>query len=279
MKKRTKPITKRSVNRRRFLQGAAAGAAGAAMLVGGKASSAQASSADPTQAAGLSPNDGKAAEEGQAFTRSPKVSAFIVEQPGSDHMVDVFRALDIEYCASNCGSSFDGLQESIVNHGTNQLPELLTCLHEESAVAMAHGYAKIEGKPMMALFHGTVGLQHATMAIYNAYVDRVPIYMAVGLDYEGPVSAHNATDLAAIVRNFVKWDHQPNSLTDFGRSAVRAYTLATTPPMAPVLLVLDAALQKAQVEHAPNVPRMSLPKFPSADIASVRDIARLLVDA
>ena len=279
MKKRTKPITKRSVNRRRFLQGAAAGAAGAAMLVGGKASSAQASSADPTQAAGLSPNDGKAAEEGQAFTRSPKVSAFIVEQPGSDHMVDVFRALDIEYCASNCGSSFDGLQESIVNHGNNQMPEFLTCLHEESAVAMAHGYAKIEGKPMMALFHGTVGLQHATMAIYNAYVDRVPIYMAVGLDYEGPVSAHNATDLAAIVRNFVKWDHQPNSLTDFGRSAVRAYTLATTPPMAPVLLVLDAALQKAQVEHAPNVPRMSLPKFPSADIASVRDIARLLVDA
>lgn len=132
---------------------------------------------------------------------------------------------------------------------------------------------------MMALFHGTVGLQHATMAIYNAYVDRVPVYMAVGLDYDGPVSAHNATDLAAIVRNFVKWDHQPNSLTDFGRSAMRAYTLATTPPMAPVLLVLDAAQQKAPVETAPSIPRLSLPKFPSADINSVKEIARLLVDA
>ncbi len=80
-------------------------------------------------------------------------------------MVDVLRALDIEYCASNCGSSFEGLRESIVNYGENRMPEFLTCLHEESAVAMAHGYAKIEGKPMMALLHGTVGIQHAAMAI------------------------------------------------------------------------------------------------------------------
>ena len=194
-------------------------------------------------------------------------------------MVDVFRALDIEYCASNCGSSFDGLQESIVNYGANRMPEFLTCLHEESAVAMAHGYAKIAGKPMMALFHGTVGLQHAAMAIYNAYVDRVPVYMAAGLDYDGPVSAHNATDLAALVRDYIKWDHQPGALMDFGRSAVRAYTLATTPPMAPVLLVLDAKLQKDAADNPPTVPKLSVPKFPSADIGSVREIAGLLLAA
>ena len=279
MKKVTKATAKHSVNRRRFIKGAAAGAAGAAMLVGDQAVTAQTQSGNPDQSANIPSPEDSGANGNEGLARSPKVDSFIVENPGSDYMVDVFRALDLEYCASNCGSSFDGLQESIINHGNNQMPEFLTCLHEESSVAMAHGYAKIAGKPMMALFHGTVGLQHATMAIYNAYVDRVPVYMAVGLDYDGPVSAHNATDLAAIVRNFVKWDHQPNSLTDFGRSAMRAYTLATTPPMAPVLLVLDAAQQKAPVEMAPSIPRLSLPKFPSADSNSVKEIARLLVDA
>jgi len=279
MKKVTKSTSKHPVNRRRFIKGAVAGAAGAAMLVNDQAVTAQTQSGNPDQSADIPSPEGEGVNGNEGFARSPKVDSFIVENPGSDYMVDVFRALDIEYCASNCGSSFDGLQESIVNHGNNQMPEFLTCLHEESSVAMAHGYAKIAGKPMMALFHGTVGLQHATMAIYNAYVDRVPIYMAVGLDYEGPVSAHNATDLGAIVRNFVKWDHQPNSLAEFGRAAMRAYTLATTPPMAPVLLVLDAAQQKAPLETAPSIPRLSLPKFPSADINSVKEIARLLVDA
>ena len=194
-------------------------------------------------------------------------------------MVDVFRALDLEYCASNPGLSFEGLQESIVNHGGNRMPEFLTCLHEESAVAMAHGYAKIEGKPMMALLHGTVGLQHAAMAIYNAYADRVPVYITVGLDYGGVVTAHNAVDMAAMVRDFVKWDHQPGSLGQFGQSATRAYALATTPPMAPVVLVLDAKLQKAPLDDGPAVPTLSTTRFPSADSGSIKEIARLLVEA
>ena len=202
-----------------------------------------------------------------------------VEHPGSDYVVDVLRALDLEYCASNCGSSFEGLQESIVNHGGNRRPEFLTCLHEESAVAMAHGYAKIAGKPMIALLHGTIGIQHASMAIYNAYCDRVPIFLMAGLDYDGPVPAHNATDMAALVRDFVKWDHQPDSLEALGRSAVRAYRVATTPPMAPVLVVVDAKLQKAPAEGALPVPPISRPHLPSADPGSVREIARMLVDA
>ena len=202
-----------------------------------------------------------------------------MERPGSDHMVDVLRALDIEYCASNCGSSFEGLQESIVNHGGNRKPEFLTCLHEESAVGMAHGYAKVAGKPMMALLHGTVGIQHASMAVYNAYCDRVPIYLVAGLDYDGPVAAHNATDLAALVREFVKWDGQPDSLAEFGPSAVRAYRVATTPPMAPVLLVVDAKLQKDPAESAMGLPAISPPRFPSTDLGSIREIARMLVEA
>jgi thiamine pyrophosphate-dependent acetolactate synthase large subunit-like protein len=95
-------------------------------------------------------------------------------------MLDVIRSLGIEYCAANPGSSFRGLHESILNYAGNKNPELLTCLHEESSAAMAHGYAKIEGKPMMIMVHGTVGLQHASMAIYNAYCDRVPIFIVAG---------------------------------------------------------------------------------------------------
>lgn len=227
-----KPTKSTSVNRRGFLKGAGvSAAAGAAMWVG------KAQEAEPTRPAAVPPSEAELEAETQAFTRSPKVSAYIIENPASDYMVDVLRALDIEYCASNPGSSFEGLQESIVNYGDNRMPEFLTCLHEESAVAMAHGYAKVEGKPMMTLFHGTVGLQHAAMAIYNAYADRVPIYMVAGLDTDGPVSAHNAIDMAAMVRDFVKWDHQPDSLHQFARSAVRAYAIATTPPVSPVLMV------------------------------------------
>jgi thiamine pyrophosphate-dependent acetolactate synthase large subunit-like protein len=99
------------------------------------------------------------------------------DRPGGDFMVDVIKSLDFEYVAANPGSSFRGIHESIVNYGGNTAPEFITCCHEESSVAMAHGYFKAEGKPMAVLCHGTVGMQHAAMAIYNAYCDRVPVYI------------------------------------------------------------------------------------------------------
>src|SRR5579872_6347884 len=164
---------KGAVGRRGFLKGAATGAAALA----------------------AKPELGRAQEQGSARangTARPNpttlaldtgarlvVSDRIVQNPGSDFMVDVLKTLNIEYAASNPGSTFDGLHESLINYGPNpnSMPEWLTCCHEESAVAMCHGYAKVELKPMMAVIHGTVGLQHASMAIYNAYADRVPIYM------------------------------------------------------------------------------------------------------
>ncbi len=276
MKRKSAAAPKKApVTRRGFLKGAAAGAAAATMA----APTARAAPAPPARPAAPAPTQAQLARETQLPPPSRAVDAYIVERPGSDHMVDVLRALDIEYCASNCGSSFEGLQESIVNHGGNHRPEFLTCLHEETAVGMAHGYAKVAGRPMMALLHGTVGIQHASMAIYNAYCDRVPIYLVAGLDYDGPVAAHNATDLAALVREFVKWDGQPGSLAEFGPSAVRAYRVATTAPMAPVLLVVDAKLQKNPAQRALALPPISPPRFPSADAGSVREIARLLVEA
>ena len=119
----------------------------------------------------------------------PAGDEYHTDRPGADFMVDVLKALDFEYVAANPGSSFRGLHESIINYGGNQKPELLTCCHEESSVAMAHGYAKIEGKPMMVMAHGTVGLQHASMAVYNAFADRVPVYMVIGNILDATVAA------------------------------------------------------------------------------------------
>ncbi len=203
-----------SVNRRGFLKGAAAGAAA---LVA-KAPAAMAQQAAAARPAAVVPNSAQLAAE---VAPPPAVDARIVENPGSDFMVDVLKALNFEYITTNPGSSFEGLHESIINYGNNTKPELLTCCHEEAAVAMAHGYAKIEGKPIMALLHGTVGLQHGSMAIYNAYADRVPIFLVIGNHMDSAVRSggvnwyHSAQDMCAMVRDFTKWDDNPASLQAF----------------------------------------------------------------
>ncbi len=188
-------------------------------------------------------------------------------------MVDVLKSLDIDYLAMNCASSFRGLHEAVINHGGNTKPEIITCPHEEIAVHMAQGYAKIEGKPMAMICHGVVGLQHATMAMYNAWCDRVPVIVMGGNIIEankrGPGAewVHAAVDPGALVRDFVKWDDQPVSLQHFAESAVRAYKVATTPPMAPVMLSLDAELQENPI---PDAERAADPEIFPGDPAAGR---------
>src|SRR6202051_3207888 len=166
MAKQTKPV----VDRRNFLKGAAAGAAALAAV----AASVAGEPAEPKRV--VPPPMSPAAE-----TEVPAVAEVLTaDRTGSDFMVDVFKALGFEYVCANPGSSFRGLHESIINYGGNKNPEFITCCHEESSVAMAHGYTKIEGKPLAVFAHGTVGIQHAAMAIYNAYCDRVPIYVILG---------------------------------------------------------------------------------------------------
>ena len=217
------------VGRRRFLKGAASAAA---LVVTPPSAGAQ-PAPTPSHGAAAVPSPSQVAAE--TSPPPPRTSAYTVDRPGSDFMVDVIKSLGFEYVAANPGSSFRGLHESVINYGGNKSPELLTCCHEESSVAMAHGYAKIEGKPMMVMAHGTVGLQHASMAIYNAYADRVPVYIVLGniLDvaYRRSVVewTHSVQDAAAMVRDYTKWDDAPMSLTHFAESAVRAYKIAMTP--------------------------------------------------
>jgi acetolactate synthase I/II/III large subunit len=274
--------TKRSVGRRGFLKGAAVGAA--ALAAKPELAKAQQPAGRGGNAGAQTPNASTVARETGAAR--PAANARVIEHPGSDFMVDVLKTLDLEYLGSNPGSSFESLHESLINYGNNKMPEFLTCTHEENAVAMAHGYAKIEGKPMMALIHGAIGLQHAGMAIYNAYCDRVPIYMVVGDHVDGAErnpgvqSFQSAQDLAAIVRDYTKWDDAPYSLGAFAESAVRAYKIAMTPPMGPVVIVAGAEIQS----HAMQGPALRIPKLvlttpPAGDMAAVNEAARMLVAA
>jgi len=208
------------------------------------------------------------------------------ERPGSDFMVDVLKSLGFDYLCANPGTSFRGLHESIINYGGNQNPEFITCCHEESSVAMAHGYFKIEGRPLCVCAHGTVGLQHASMAIYNAWCDRVPIYIVLGnmIDATKRHSYgdwdHAVQDAAAAVRDFVKWDDLPISLPHFAESAVRAYKVAMTPPMEPVVLVVDQELAENPIPTGTklNIPKLTLTAPPQGDSGAVAEAARLLVE-
>jgi acetolactate synthase-1/2/3 large subunit len=264
--------------RRNFLKGATI--AGAAALTA-PARAATAPSAPRAKAAPPGPR--LAAAEAMPPIKDPVTQT----TSGGDFMVDVFKTLDIDYLAMNCASSFRGLHEAVLNHGGNTKPEILTCPHEEIAVHMAQGYAKIEGKPMAMICHGVVGLQHASMAVYNAWCDRVPVIVMGGNIIEankrapGAEWVHSAIDPAAIVRDFVKWDDQPASLQHFAESAVRAYKVAMTPPMAPVMLSLDAELQENPISDPESlrIPKLSKVIPPQGDSAALAELAKLLVAA
>ena len=273
------------VNRRGFLKGAAAGAAA---LVA-KPAIAEPKAAQAAQARAATPLPSAALVAAETSPPPPRVDVYTTDRPGSDFMLDVIKSLGFDYVAANPGSTFRALHESIINYGGNKAPELLTCCHEESSVAMAHGYAKIEGKPMMIMAHGTVGLQHASMAIYNAYADRVPVYIVIGNVADGPWRrsdvewTHAVQDAAAMVRDYTKWDDSPISLRQFSESAVRAYKIAITPPMGPVVVVADAVLQEEPVPEEDRrrlrVPKLSMTTPPAGDSAAVAEIAKILVAA
>ncbi len=199
---------------------------------------------------------------------------------GSDAVAVMLRRLDIPYLALNPGSSFRGLHDSIVNHLGNERPQMLLCLHEEHAVAVAHGYAKVTGRPMGVILHSNVGLMHAAMAIYNGWCDRVPMLI---LGATGPVDAaerrpwidwlHTARDQGALIRPYVKWDDQPVSVQASLESLLRAVNLTRATPMAPTYVCLDVSLQERRLEMMPPFPDPKRYAAPSTSVPSSGDIA------
>jgi acetolactate synthase I/II/III large subunit len=274
----TKP-KKIAVNRRGFLKGAATAAAGAAALAApvpiSDLEAAQNTATETSAPPPTAPQVSRDAGNVRPVASGPRA----VMRPGSDLMVQVLKDLGIEYVAGNPGSSFEGLHESIINYGNspNKMPELITALHEESAVTMAHGYGKATGKPMCALLHGTIGVQHGAMSIYQAYYDRTPVLLIAGRDL-GFIAAHSANDMAGMVRSFTKWDAQPKTLEECLTTIQRAYNEAITPPCGPTMVVIDIEHQKEEAREL-KVPAYTPPKITGIDPSQAREIAQGLLDA
>ena len=273
------------VNRRKFLAGVAVAGAATSVVSPEVADAA----APPVAAERVPAVQRPTAQQIAAETELPKVDSPLGGRAGSDFMIDVIRSLGIEYCYANPASSYRGIHESLINYGKNTMPEFITCMHEESAIAMAHGYYKVSGKPAMSLCHGVVGLMHGTMAMYNAWVDRAPVIVLGGTDLDaanrppGVPTIHSGQDINALVRDFTKWDDTPVSLPHFAQSMVRAYKFAMTPPYEPVMIALDAELQEMPVPERDRnrliIPKYIAPSPPQADVAALRETAKLLVNA
>ena len=277
--------TDHKAGRRSFLKGVALG--GVVATAGAKPALAK-GAADPDSpvAADTPRTPGSVSTADEATPRDHQLT---YDSCGGDYMVDVMRSLGIEYFAATPGNTFMGLHEAVINYGMLSEPKLsfITTLHEEASVAMAHGYAKIEGKPMACAMHTTVGLQHGAMAIYNAWCDRVPIFMIVGASSDAAKRrssvtwAHSAQDSGAMVRDFVKWDDTPGSLTAWGESAARGFKFAMTPPYGPVLIATDTLMQESPYPggKAPPMPRLPRISPPAGEEGAVDETANMLVAA
>jgi len=266
-----------NVSRRALLGGSVA--AGAASLLG-RVPGAQAANAETEKGRPVSKAPSSEKMEREIGSSKPPEVTHTVTRAASDLMVQVLRDLEIEYVALNPGSSFEGLQESLINYGEtpNRMPEIISATHEGSAVDMAHGYARAQGKPMCALIQGTVGLQNASMAIYQAFHGQTPLIILVGNDEENFLKVHTGEDIAGLVRPYTKWDAQPGSLEETLSALQEAYRQAITPPCAPVLVVLNSDIQKQEYED------VKLPLYYPPKIASIRDedadaIAKSLIES
>jgi len=191
------------------------------------------------------------------------------ERWASDVIVDLLHAYELPHAALNPGASYRGLHDSIVNYGENR-PTMMLCQHEETAVQIAHGYAKASGQPMVAILHNLVGLLHANMAIYYAYIDRAPIFI-VGAT--GPMDEtkrrpridwiHTAQNQGEAVRAYTKWDYQPHTIDGVPEAFARAYAVMMTEPTGPIYLCYDAWLQEQKLDHEVPMPPPHAAKVPS----------------
>jgi acetolactate synthase-1/2/3 large subunit len=204
----------------------------------------------------------------------------------SDVIVDLIQRYGFEYVSLNPGASFRGLHDSLVNYGRND-PHMLLCQHEEIAVQIAHGYAKACGKPMAVILHNLVGLLHSCMAIYYAYIDRVPVFI---MGATGPMDeakrrphidwTHTALVQGNAVRDYVKWDYQPTSIHGVPESFARAYSIMTTEPQGPIYMCYDAALQEAKLTQEVPLPpadAVATPSLIAPDPRALTDIAERLL--
>ena len=203
------------------------------------------------------------------------------ESFGSDLIVQLLVDAGIEYAAFNPGATFRGIHDSLVY--AEGAPKIVLCMHESVSVAIAQGYAKAAGRPMAVMLHNIVGLQNASMAIYNAWCDRVPIIMVGGTGPKSTVARrpwvdwiHTASVQGNLVRDFVKWDDEPHDLASVPESFARALTTAISQPPGPVYLCYDVKLQEDAIPVGFSYQGIGQYQVPSAPAAETESIDRAL---
>ncbi|MRH28005.1 thiamine pyrophosphate-binding protein [Microbacterium sp. SYP-A9085] len=220
-------------------------------------------------------------ESNDAQESAVKPGIELQPQWGSDAIVDFLRATEVPYIALTPGASFRGLHDSLVNYSPESGPSIVMCLHEEHSVALAHGYAKVTGVPMAVALHANVGLQHAVMAIFNAYTDRAPVLL---IGATGPLDAaqrrpwidwiHTTADQASMIRSFIKWDDTPVSIEATLESLARAWDITRTEPQGPTYVALDSVVQESRLSSRPRLPRITTGRAPDQAAASADSIRR-----
>ncbi len=282
----TKKISELATDRRKFLAGTMLGGVAAVSAV----VPAKAQPAPPAASPITTPSAAAQASHAEHGTANADTAAppITVTDPGSDFMIDVIKTLDLDFVTVNPGGSIRGLHESIIHYGQNKSPELICVMHEEIGVAICHGYARAAGKPMAALIYGVLGIQHAAMAVYNAWADRVPVMMFAGNVGDqskrfGPPSwYHSATDLAPLLSGAIKWADRPVSASYIADSFQYAYRQASTAPMGPVLVTLDDWLQENSLTTVRD--KLKIPSYkpaipPVAAPQALAQAAKMLVAA
>lgn len=208
---------------------------------------------------------------------------------GSDFVVDLLEAYGFDYVSFNPGASFRGIEESLVNYHDNESPTVVETPHEGLSVSIAHGHAKATGEPALCILHNVVGTLHGAMGLYNAYIDRVPI---LALSGTGPMRKserrpwidwiHSALVQGNIVREYVKWDDQPDDIDGVAESVIRAHRIANTAPKGPAYVTLDHSVQECALDEPMELPDLDdyrAPTKAAPDPAAVERAADLLADA
>ncbi len=199
---------------------------------------------------------------------------------GSDPIAAMLRELEIPYISIVPGATYRGLHDSIVNYLGNRMPQIVLSIHEENAIAVAHGYSKVTDRMIAAAVHANIGLLRTPMAVYNAWCDRAPILM---LGATGPWDAtqrrpwidwiHTSADQGGLIRNFTKWDNQPGSPAAAMEALLRATQIAQTAPKGPVYINLEVEMQEKKIGEMPPLPDPARYPVPQATLPAPELVA------
>jgi len=227
--------------------------------------------------------------DGAPSSRTRRTVDVSGQEWGSDFLVDLLTAYGFEYASFNPGSSFRGIEESLINYAGGRAPRPIQVQNESLSVAVAHGYAKATGEPALCFLHDTVGTLNGSMGVYNAYADGAPVVMLGG---NGPLRKsdrrpwiewiHTHIDQASLVRSITKWDDQPAHVDGLAESLLRGIRIADTPPKGPVYLTVDHELQEGDLDEPIPVPDLDAfdpPSRMAPDPDEIERTAETLIEA